>query len=196
MFQTIAQPELSGQEHSSYSNNGSALPAWFAPLIPYRGASLCTIAGSAKTLARVFLAPGSGLSKRHRDLADAHPIVCAAIRGDSYSNKAAPSPRVFHQPTVRWMLRQAHHVAIWSAPFPQFSDDLARWSLAAIEEGSLFGVTIETTPARVGAWERLVRQWRQPASRVRVFGPTGEDYLQAGRVAAEASYRSLLKLLD
>src|SRR5262249_28057175 len=129
--------------------------------IPQWGAEFYTLAGAANIVAKVFLAPGGGLSKRHRRLAEAHPIVSCTIRADVEPWRAAPSPDEFDRVTLRWAIYGASRIAIWSAPFPQFVEEVGMWSERAVEEGARFRTTIETTAARAPDWANIVRRWKQ-----------------------------------
>ena len=142
------------------------LHALWACLLPESGAEFYTFAGEANILATVILAPGGGLSKRHRKLAMAHPLVSFNVRGDW---QRAPSPADFDPITLRWGISNASDIAVWSAPFPQFADDFAEWRDAAA--GARFVMTIETTIERAAEWADLVRRWKRRAASVRFFGP-------------------------
>jgi hypothetical protein len=137
-------------------------------LIPESGASFTTIAGEATAVAQVFLAPGDGLSRRHRRLAQAHPLVSCNIRADW---SRPPSPDAFHQDTLRWAAENATDVALWSAPYPEFADEVAEWGILAAERGSRFVLIVETTIEKVAEWARFVRRCMQHSVDIKFFGP-------------------------
>jgi hypothetical protein len=152
--------------HGTYD----ARHALYSLLIPESGASFSTIAGEAKTIAKVFLAPGDGLSRRHRNLALLHPRVIFTVRGDW---QRAPSPKDFHQVTLRWGIDNADSIAIWSAPFPAFSDAFTEWRLTAVDTGARFVSMIETTIDRAAEWAALVWRWKRRSVSIQFFGPEG-----------------------
>lgn len=119
-------------------------------------------------LAQVFLSPGDGLSRYHRRLAEAHPLVSCAVRGDP-GGRPAPLPDHFHRTTLQWIIYSADHIAIWSAPYPQRRDDLWRWGTDAVNAGGRFSTTIETTEARAPEWAVLVERWKRKACPVALF---------------------------
>lgn len=139
--------------------------------IPQSGAELYTIAGEANTLALILLAPGGGLSSYHRKLAQAHPTISGTVRGEAETGRLAPSPGDFHQVTLRWMLKTASHVALWSAAFPQFADDVTRWGVDAVNNGARFLLTIESAAEKVAEWTALVRRLKRPSTTLTFFGP-------------------------
>jgi hypothetical protein len=149
----------------------------YALLVPASGASLNTIVGEAKTIAQVLLAPGAGLSKRHRDfaLAPPHDLVSAAVRGDW---ERAPSPGAFHQATLRWAVKNAVHITVWSAVYPHFADDIARCDIDAANNGARFLLRIETVAEKAAEWADIVRRWKRPAASVRFFGPVSAEAVQ------------------
>jgi hypothetical protein len=136
--------------------------------IPQSGCSFATIAGEANTVAQVILAPGDGLGKYHRRLAEAHPVVMCAVRGDL---EPPAAPDAFHRTTLRWALYSADYIAIWSAPFPEFYDDVGRAGMQAVDDGRWFLVTIETTAERAPEWAAFVQRWKRKTTPVRVYGP-------------------------
>jgi hypothetical protein len=152
------------------------LHAIWACLVPQSGAEFYTFVGEAKTLAKILLAPGGGLSKRHRNLAMAHPheFVSGCVRGDW---QHAPPPGDFHQTTLRWMIKNATDIAIWSAPGTQFADDVAEWGIAAASNGA-FTLTIETVAEKAAEWAGIVRKWKKRSASVRFFGPDGVEAAQ------------------
>jgi hypothetical protein len=139
--------------------------------LPQSGAQFLTIVGEAKTLAEVLLAPGDGLSRYHRQMAEAHPLVQCSVRGDPDGIGLAPFPEHFDQTTLRWTIDNADHIAIWSAPYPQRCDDLRRWFICAVNAGARFITTIETNEDRASEWVDLVERWKRKTTSVRVFGP-------------------------
>ena len=137
--------------------------------IPQSGAEFYTLAGEAKTVAQIFLAPGGGLSRYHRQLAEAHPFVSCNLRGDSDVRWPAPSPEDFHQATLRWAIRGADYIAIWSATYPQCADDVGRWGVGAADEGAHFVTTIETNEDRAPEWAALIERWKRKDRPVALF---------------------------
>lgn len=137
--------------------------------IPQSGAEFYTLAGEAKTVAQIFLAPGAGLSRYHRELAEAHPFVSCSLRGDPEGARPAPSPEEFHQATLRWAIRGADRIAVWSATYPQCADDFGRWGVGAANAGARFITTIETTEDRAPEWVALVARWKRKSCAVEMF---------------------------
>lgn len=137
--------------------------------IPQSGAEFYTLAGEAKTVAQVFLAPGGGLSLYHRQLAESHPFVSCSLRGDAEAGRPAPSPEDFHQATLRWAVRGADHIAIWSATYPQCADDFGRWGVGTANDGARFITTIETTEERATEWAALAARWKRKSCTVKMF---------------------------
>src|SRR5262245_32150983 len=134
--------------------------------IPLWGSEFYTIAGPADIIGQVLLAPGRGLTKQHRRLAEAHPIISCSIRADAEPWRAAPSADEFHPITLRWGIYSANKIAIWSAPFPQFAEEVGMWSERAVDEGARFRTIIETTAARAADWANVVRKWKRRATEV------------------------------
>jgi hypothetical protein len=147
------------------------LHALWAQLVPQSGAFFGTMIGEAKTIATILLSPGGGLSREDRKFALAYPLVSGSVRGDL---QHAPSPGDFHQATLRWMIDNASDIAVWSAPFPQFADDVAEWGIAAASNGARFTLTIETVAEKAAEWADLVRRWKRRAASVRFFGPESD----------------------
>jgi hypothetical protein len=152
--------------HGTYE----ARHALYSLIVPESGASLITIAGEAKTIAKVILAPGDGLSRRHRSLALAHPhdLVCATVRGDW---QRAPSPADFDPVTLRWMIDNATDIAVWSAPWSLFADEVARWGIDAANNGARFLLTIDTVAEKASVWAAFVRGWMRRSAALTFFGP-------------------------
>src|ERR1700733_13954309 len=100
---------------------GPSVPELMHALVPppQSGAQFRTICGAAQTLAMVLLAPGAGLNRAHRRMAEAHPLVRCSVRGDPEGNGLAALPEHFHQVTLRWMIDSADRIAVWSAPYPE-----------------------------------------------------------------------------
>ena len=136
---------------------------------PQSGAQFRTIVGEAKTLAVVFLAPGDGLNRAHRRMADAHPLVQCSVRGDPDGIGLAALPEHFHETTLRWMIHNADYIAIWSAPYPQRCDDVQRWGIGAANADAHFVTTIETNEDRAPEWAALVERWKRKATPVKMF---------------------------
>jgi hypothetical protein len=136
---------------------------------PQSGAQFRTIVGEAKTLAVVFLAPGDGLNRAHRRMAEAHPLVQCSVRGDPDGIGLAALPEHFHEITLRWMIHSADNIAIWSATYPQCADDVGRWGVGAANEGAHFVTTIETNEDRAPEWAALVARWKRKSCRVVLF---------------------------
>jgi hypothetical protein len=156
--------------HDSVSSGtyGNPRHAVYAALLPESGAFFGTLAGEAKTIAQIFLALGDGLSGHNRRLALAHPCVSFNVRGDW---TRAPSPADFDRATLRWGIGNATDIAVWSAPFPQFADDVARWGIDAADGDGRFVTIIDTVPERAAEWSALVRRWKKPTASLRFFGP-------------------------
>ena len=161
--------------NSASSSTFNARHALYAALLPESGAFFATIAGEAKTIAQVLLAPGDGLSSYHRDLALEHSLVSFSVRGDW---ERAPAPADFHRATLRWAINNATDIAVWSAPFPQFKDDVVLWGETAVNNGARFLLKIETTAQRAAEWAALVRRWKKPAASIRFFGPESAETVQ------------------
>lgn len=136
---------------------------------PQSGAQFRTIVGEAKTLAVVFLAPGAGLNRAHRRMAEAHPLVQCSVRGDPDGIGLAALPEHFHEITLRWIIHQADQIAIWSAPYPQHCDDVARWGIDAANAGARFITTIETNEDRAPECVALVARWKRKSCAVEMF---------------------------
>jgi hypothetical protein len=136
---------------------------------PQSGAQFRTIVGEAKTLAVVFLAPGTGLNRAHRRMAEAHPLVQCSVRGDPDGIGLAALPEHFHEITLRWMIHSADNIAIWSAPCPQRSDDMWKWDTDAVNAGAHFLTTIETNEDRAPEWAALIERWKRKSCRVVLF---------------------------
>ena len=146
----------------------NALHATWALLIPQSGAFFATIAGEAKTLAQVFLAPGGGLSSKQRKFASSHPSVSFNVRGDW---ERAPLPENFDRATLRWGIKNSNALAIWSAKYPNFADDVFEWGIQESNSGARFVTIVETVAERATAWATFVRRWKQPGASLRFFGP-------------------------
>jgi hypothetical protein len=146
-------------------------------LVPSAGAQVLTYVGEGKPLATVLLSPGSGLTKRDRQqIVSAHPLVCCTVRLEApFEWQRSPSPDDFHPATLSWMMRSADHIAIWSAPFPQRSQEWGRANSQAIMYGAKFLLTIETCVEGDAQWRDLVQRWKRKRSQVVVFGPEGAD---------------------
>jgi hypothetical protein len=143
--------------------------------IPQSGVRLYSLVGKAKTVASILLAPGDGLNRRRRRFAESHEFIGCTVRADL----GRPiSPDAFHQTTLRWALYSADLIEVWSAPFPQLADDLCRASLAAVDAGSRFLTTIETTERDAPAWLRYVERWKRKGTPVRAYGP---EIMEAAR---------------
>lgn len=176
MPRALLQEQISGQVVMIYQNLHNSVPhgtpnvlhAAYALLIPQSGAFFATIAGGAKTIAQVFLAPGGGLSGKHRKFALSHPYISFNVRGDW---QRAPSPEDFSSTTLRWGIKNSNAIAIWSAKFPKFSDDVFEWGVEAINSGARFVTIIETVAERAAEWAAFVRRWKQAGASLRFFGP-------------------------
>ena len=171
-----------------YQPSDYALAAAAAGLIPESGASFATLSGEARTIGQVFLAPGGGLSKCQRQLAQHHSCCTVAIRAD---RTPAPAPAAFHRATLRWAIQNADRVMIWSAAFPNLADDVAEYGIAAVNGGARFLTTIECSSENVEDWNALVERLRRPATVVEVFGPC-----VAADDARIAEFKKILGLLD
>ena len=153
---------------SNYTPSPFALTAAAAGLIPESGASFTTMSGGARTVGQVFLAPGGGLSKCQRQLAQQHSYCTVSTRADRHP---APAPAKFHRATLNWAIQNADRIVIWSAPFPDLYDDVMESGIAAANAGTRFQTTIEANSENVEAWRALVERLRRPATMVEVFGP-------------------------
>jgi hypothetical protein len=131
--------------------------------IPQSGARLYTIAGGAKTVAVIAIAPGGGLSSKWRRFAERnHEFIGCTVRADL----GRPiSPDVFHRTTLLWAIYSADliQVSASSQRVHDFSD-----ALAAADAGSRFHTTIETTEQDAPDWLRFIEGWRRNATPVRV----------------------------
>jgi hypothetical protein len=136
--------------------------------IPQSGARLYSLAGNAKTVASVLLAPGNGLNKQSRRLAEAHEFVGCTVCADL----GRPiSPEDFHKTTLCWAIYRADFIALWPAYFPQRADELRRDFFQAVEAGARFVTIIETDERCASAWAAFVQHWKQKATLVRFYGP-------------------------
>ena len=159
------------KEHQRAFEWAAQVAPFYAPLVPHTGARLHTIVGPAQTLAKVFLAPGAGLSRIQRRYAEAHPLVTCCVRGDPGTQfLPAPHPTDFNAATLRWAFRGAEYVAIWSAAFPEHGDEYARWAIETAK-AARFITTVETTSRRVSEWAFLAELWKRCGVPVRFFGP-------------------------
>lgn len=136
---------------------------------PQSGAQFRTICGQTKALAQVLLAPGSGLSRAHRQMAEAHPLVRCLVRGDPEGDGLAALPEHFHKSTLRWMIHRADNIAVWSAPFPKRAEDVWRWDAESLGAGMRFLTTIETNEDRAPEWVALIDRWKRKVCSVEVF---------------------------
>ncbi len=146
-------------------------------LFPTTGTKMATLLAkdAVKTVAQIWLAPGDGLPKHLRRAAvKAHDVVQVMVRGEVYRfGQAAPSPCDFHPSTLKWALKHTRQLAVWTAPFPEFVDDIGTWICAEALAGSSFQTTIETVPSRAAEWQEFVTRWKGPRTQVRFFGPEG-----------------------
>lgn len=120
-------------------------------------------------LAVVLLAPGGGLSRAQRRMAEALPRVECTLRGYPDGAESAPLPEHFHETTLRWTILSADKIAIWSAPHPQLIDDVALWNISAVNAGSRFITTIATTEERAPEWAALIERWKRKSTPVELF---------------------------
>jgi hypothetical protein len=146
-----------------------------ALLFPTSGAKMATLLAkdAVKTVAQIWLAPGGGLPKQLRKLAIEHDVVRVSVRGEVYYGRPTPFPYEFHQSTLRWALKRTHQIAVWSAPFPEFADDIGEWLCDEAFFGSRFQMIIETVPLRAAEWREFIARWKGPRTEVRFFGPEG-----------------------
>jgi hypothetical protein len=160
---------ISPSQESCTYNPSSPLSLAVAALglMPQSDAVLITwCEGEEKPLAQVLLAPGEGLSRYHRKLAAAHPVVSCIVRGD---RRPTPAPSAFHQPTLRWAIRSADHIKVWSAPFPEACEDVKRCDKAAADAGCRFRTLIETNEEGEAEWLQLIERWRKRSTPIHVF---------------------------
>jgi hypothetical protein len=142
-------------------------------LLPDEGCLFVTWADRDLTqpiLGAVIVAPGAGLPKHKRQLAEAHPTVRCTIRAD---RTPAPEPPAFHRATVKWAIQNADRIAIWSAPFPDLAEEFLQSGIAATSAGARFRLTIECNQENAAEWIAFVERLRRKATPVRVFGPVG-----------------------
>jgi hypothetical protein len=137
---------------------------------PLWGAHFSTIAGPAKTVAQVLLAPGPGLDKHMRTLASAHPVVNCVIRAEL---TPTPGPADFHGATIRWAIKSADLINVWSAPGTQFAKEKCAADTQAVDDGGKFILTIETTPRRASEWAAWVRRYKRADAKLVFYGPEG-----------------------
>ena len=170
-MQIIAKSGLQSESHVEV--NDEILGAL---LFPTEGAKMATLLAedAVKTVAQVYLAPGGGLQKHLRKIAvGAHDHVHVAVRGDVYYGRPAPSPGDFHASTLKWALKHSRQVAVWSAPYPEFKDEIGTWMCDEALAGSSFQTIVETVPARAAEWREFILRWKGSRMEVRFFGPEG-----------------------
>jgi hypothetical protein len=139
-----------------------------ARFFPHAGSLMMTLAGT--TVAQVLIAPGTGLCRRMRRIAERHRShVTVIVRGKIYYGPPAPHVADFHVSTLRWALGQSHSIAVWSSLYPDDDSALREWMAAS----SAFQTLIETTPSRAAEWGQAVALWKKPNAAVRFFGPEG-----------------------
>jgi hypothetical protein len=150
-------------------------PAVFAAelITPAAGARVVTLLSGGPPLGQVWLAPGSGLNRHDRQqIVSVHPQVCCAIRGEpALPWQEAPRPADFHGATLRWMLKSANYIAIWSVPFPQLAAECEAAGAQAVKDGATFTVLIETTAHAAAEWAALARRLKRKAAQLDFFGP-------------------------
>ena len=79
-----------------------------------------------------------------------------------------PRPNDFDEVTLKWMVRLANLITIWSAPGTSRANEIR----AAVGERAIQRwLTVETTPAASPLWHRFVHQWKRPSVEVLDFGP-------------------------
>jgi hypothetical protein len=148
-----------------------------ALLFPTEGAKMTTLLAkdAVKTVAQIWLAPGGGLPKHLRRLAIVgHDVVQVMVRGEVYRyGQVAPSPYDFHPSTLRWALKHSRQIAVWSAPYPEFGDDIGNWICDEALAGSPCCTIVETVPARAAEWREFIARLKGPRTEVRFFGPEG-----------------------
>jgi hypothetical protein len=143
-------------------------------LLPETGARMATMGGpDTKIMAKIFVAPGGGLDQRLRQGALVHEAVFVTFRGDVYGGRPAPACAEFDATTLEWAVRKSRQVAIWTAPFPDYRDDVATWMVDTANAGSTFQTIIETVPSRAAEWAAAVDRWKDRDTEVRFFGPEG-----------------------
>ncbi|MET3352643.1 UNVERIFIED_ORG: hypothetical protein ABID33_000526 [Xanthobacter viscosus] len=119
----------------------------------------------------VYLAPGSGLPRRSRRITEASHWVSLCVRGEGTRGRV-PNPNDFDQMTLKWMVRLAGGIIIWSAPGMQ-----RRAELAALVSGSSNrrALTIETTPEVAPQWRAFAEQWKRPGVVTSELGPLADN---------------------
>jgi hypothetical protein len=95
---TMTYLNITGLSHKSNANVHPLILA--SVLLPTSGARMHTVVEPAKTVAQIFVAPGSGLSKRLRRLAETYDHVHAVVRAESYLDRPVPSSHDFHSQTL------------------------------------------------------------------------------------------------
>jgi len=158
--------------HNSVSSGTYKTSASNAALthIPQFGVSSYMITGDDGTITRVILAPGRGLTRtdRERILTTNRAIFCS-VRGD-LGTYDPPSPADFHEEILRWAIRNARMLAIWSAPL-QFPDPVAGWGTKLFWVIPCFVTLVEASKKHVSEWSTLVGRWKHPDASVHFFGP-------------------------
>jgi hypothetical protein len=156
---------------ASYNPTTLSLVAAAADLIPQSGATFIGHHDEV-TLAHILLAPGDGLDRYNRRLAEHYPNLLASVRGDPGDSRPAPSPDAFHKTTLRWLLCGAEHIALWSAPLSDVmeSNRLWVWNTTTLSKTSKWVTIIETTAEKAAEWLRVIGRWKCKAT-IHHFGP-------------------------
>jgi hypothetical protein len=150
------------------------------PLVPW-GAHVVSIIGDGGIAANVILAPGPGLAGCARAaIVGSYPlvncIICAELR---------PTPRCadFHGATLRWAIRNADRISIWS-PDAQVADEKYAADACAVDAGANFILTIETPPAVAPEWATLACRHKRTDAKLVFYKPENPDDAYARALAA------------
>lgn len=98
-------------------------------------------------------------------MAEAHPVVQCSVHGDREGDGLAALPEHFHKSTLQWMIDRADKIAIWSAPCPQRSEDVAAWWGIRVH----FGTLIETNEDRAAEWVAFIDRRKHKTCSVELF---------------------------
>jgi hypothetical protein len=91
-------------------------------------------------------------------------------------------PADFHAATLRWAIKSADLIDIWSAPGTQFADEKCDADTQAVEDGAKFLLTIETAAVAAAEWAAFVRRHKRADAKLVFYGPKSFDadaYLRA-----------------
>ena len=144
-------------------------------LLPREGALAFSlfIKGQSGRVETVYLAPGSGISRRSRRIAESGSWIFLIVRGEGELG-SSPSPDAFDDVTLKWMARVARSVVIWSAAGIERADEVARQSALQRSAGCRRFLTVEAPPLRVPEWRAFLSRWVTPGVPVMEIGPLSE----------------------